>query len=95
MSFMLVRSFTCSGMTPTKYTNFSKLGLELLVLVTSGKASLLQYLFAEIMHIVFHSVYKDLGYAQVVAGLAEECMREAVEEVKALRHYSTEGEVCM
>ena len=47
-----------------------------------------------ILHCTCHcSVYKHLGYAQVVSGLAEETMQAAVEEVKKLPHYATAGEV--
>ena len=39
------------------------------------------------------TVYNNNSYLEIVAAAAEHSMQSAVEEVKALPHYSTKGEV--
>ena len=47
------------------------------------------------VHIFFclPSVYRKLGYIELVERVAEQSMRASVDEVQALPEYSTKGEV--
>ena len=79
-------------MTPTKFMNFSKfarLGVIGSRYIRKGKLLLLVCIYT----VLFLLVYNDLGYAQIVADLAEESMQVAVDEVKSLSHYTEKGEV--
>ena len=51
----------------------------------------LYYFTSCLIHV--HSVYLNQLYQQVVAGVAEESMKAAVEHVKESPHHATSGEV--
>ena len=94
----VVHAFTCVGILPCqyhKYSQFAEMGVNGMWYIRSGD------LFIHIVfvhNIVFislytHSVYNHRGYHDVVSALPEEAMQRAVEEVKALPAYVSEGEV--
>ena len=49
------------------------------------------YILLYVIHV--HSVYQNKLYQQVVADVAEESMKAAVERVKESPHHATSGEV--
>eukprot|EP00731_Ephydatia_muelleri_P010645 Em0005g1231a len=71
----LVHAFTCAGMLPRQYMNFS---------LFAGMGVVKQKYIS--------SVYLNQLYQQVVADVAEESMKAAVERVKESPHHATSGE---
>eukprot|EP00731_Ephydatia_muelleri_P033957 Em0043g1a len=71
----LVHAFTCAGMLPRQYMNFS---------LFAGMGVVKQKYIS--------SVYLNKLYQQVVADVAEESMKAAVERVKESPHHATSGE---
>ncbi|KAL5479145.1 hypothetical protein EMCRGX_G022632 [Ephydatia muelleri] len=71
----LVHAFTCAGMLPRQYMNFS---------LFAGMGVMKQKYIS--------SVYLNKLYQQVVADVAEESMKAAVEHVKESPHHATSGE---
>ena len=46
-------------------------------------------------YLFLSSVYRKLGYIELVERAAELSMRASVDEVQALPEYATKGEVCV
>ena len=46
------------------------------------------------MYMLVHTVYRSLGYTDIVASAAEASMNLAVGEIKELPDYAQNGEVC-
>ncbi len=91
-SYRMVHSFTCAGIIPSQYIHLSMFA----GLGTVGHAYIRRGIYGTktCTSLTFSfTVYNNNSYLEIVAAAAEHSMQSAVEEVKALPHYSTKGEV--
>ncbi len=90
----MVHAFTCAGVLPSQYINFSSnagLGKVGAWYISSG-ASIWCFIALK-WHYCMITVYNKGGYLDTVDACAKLSMLKAIEEVKATPHYSTSGEV--
>ena len=94
--FRLIHSFTCAGLLQTQYIKFCQsAGLGTVQNGFIRHGTFIIFTHNCVMHKCMLSVYNKKGYADIVAQLSEQSMQAAVEEVKCLPHYESDGEVCM
>ena len=94
--FRMVHAFTCAGILPSQYTHlsmFSGLGTVGCAYIRRGLLIHVWRLICQRLICCLPSVYRKLGYIELVERAAELNMRASVEEVQALPEYSTKGEV--
>ena len=91
--FRMIHSFTSAGIIPSQYIHlsmFAGLGTVQHGYIRRGRVS---GKYVVVYSIIIILVYNKNNYLGVVASAAEPCMESAVNEVKLLPTYSTNGEV--
>ena len=91
----LVHSFTCAGVLQSQYVKlslFAELGSVKNAYIRQG---IMIYLFGVgvIAYRLIYVVYNKWGYVDLVSLATEHSMCAAIEEVRSLPHYESNGEV--
>ena len=92
----MVHAFTCAGVLLSQYTKMTQFGGLGCVGDAYVRRSMNDFsptfLCSDMLHCLF-TVYQQNGYRQFVNRTVDLSIQAAVEEVKALPHYSAQGEV--